>query len=157
MQRRAGFALLEIVIAIFILLLILGMAVPSVNGVFADKRLHRSVDRLHQLVHEAHERSLAERRAYLIVFDDRQVSLQPSAFAKDEEHKAIDAVPVSRGEKWSVELPAALSKKRAPEWIFWESGVCEPARITYASADGKWSAEYSPLTALGQMIAYGPR
>ena len=95
MQRRAGFTLLEIVIAIFILLLILGMAVPSVNGVFADKRLHRSVDRFNQLVHEAHERSLAERRAYLIVFDDRQVSLQPSAFAKDEEHKAIDAVPVS--------------------------------------------------------------
>jgi len=41
MQRRDGFTLIEIVIAIVILLTILLLAVPSVNGVLADRRLRR--------------------------------------------------------------------------------------------------------------------
>ena len=156
MKSHAGFTLIEIVIAVFILLLLLGLAVPSLNGVLADKRLQRSLDRFNDLVRQAHERSLAERRAYLIVFDQRGVSLQPAAFLKTEERKPIDSLPLARGEKWSMELPAALSKKTLPEWIFWESGVCEPARINFGSANGKWTVEYSPLTALAEIIAYAP-
>src|SRR5881394_4669494 len=109
MQRQRGFTLVEIVIAVFILLLLLTLAVPSLNGVLADKRLHRSLDRFNDLVRQAHERSLAEHRAYLIVWNDDQISLQPAAFLKTEEHKPIESMPISRREKWRVELPAALS------------------------------------------------
>ncbi len=157
MQRRDGFTLIEIVIAVFILLLLLGLAVPSVNGVFADKRLHRSLDRMNDLVRQAHERSVGERRAYLIAWSDGAVDLQPAAFLKTEEHKPINSVPITRSDKWNIHFPAALSKKTPPQWIFWESGVCEPARIDYVGADGKWTVEYSPLSALPEIIAYAPR
>jgi type II secretory pathway pseudopilin PulG len=155
--RIAGFTLIEIVIAVFITLLLLGLAVPSLNGVLADRRLHRSLDRFNDLVRQAHERSLAERRAYLIVVDDRGASLQPVAFLKNEEHKAIDTVQVASGETWRMDLPAALIKNAPAQWIFWESGACEPARISFAGADGRWVAEYSPLSALAQIISYVPR
>jgi hypothetical protein len=56
-----------------------------------------------------------------------------------------------------MELPAALAKKTPAEWIFWESGVCEPARISFAGSAGKWTAEYSPLSALAEIISYAPR
>src|SRR5881394_1442477 len=109
MRNRRGFTLVELVIAIFILLLLILLAVPSLNGVLAGKRLHRSLDRFNDMVREAHERSLAEHRAYLIVWNDTYISLQPAAFLKTEEHKPIESMPISRREKWRVELPAALS------------------------------------------------
>ena len=156
-MRQRGFTLIEIIIALFILLLLLSLAVPSLNGVLADKRLHRSLDRFNELARQAHERSLAEHRAYLIVWNDVQISLQPAAFLKTEDRQPIDSMPITRLEKWRLELPAALSKKVPAEWIFWESGVCEPARIRFASNDGTWTTEYSPLSGLGEVIAYAPR
>jgi type II secretory pathway pseudopilin PulG len=153
----AGFTLVDIVLGVFILVLLLGLAVPSLNGVLADRRLHHSLDRFNELVRQAHERSLAERRPYLIVLDDHGASVQPAAFLKNEQHQPIDNVPAGRGEKWQVELPAALTKTAPAEWIFWESGVCEPARISFAGRDGKWTAEYSPLSALAEIISYVPR
>ena len=157
MKPRDGFTLFELIIAVFILVLLLGLAVPSLSGVLADKRLHRSLDRFNTLVREAHERSLAEHRAYLIVWGDQAVSLRPAIFLKTEERVPIDSVPVSKADKWQVEFPAALTKKPLPEWIFWESGVCEPLRVTFAGRDGLWAAEYSPLSALSEIVAYAPR
>ena len=157
MRRRGGFTLIETIIAIFILLLLVSLAVPSLNGVLADKRLHASLNRFNELVRQAHAHSLAEHRAYLIVWNDGQISLQPAAFLKTEEHKPIESMPITRREKWRVELPAALSKKVPAEWIFWESGVCEPARIRFASDDGSWTTEYSPLSGLGEITSYVSR
>jgi prepilin-type N-terminal cleavage/methylation domain-containing protein len=156
-MRRAGFTLLEMVIVLFILLLLFTLAIPSLNGVLADKRLHRSLDRFNQLVREAHERSLAEHRAYLIVWNDALITLQPAAFLKNEAQLPIDAMPIARHEKWLLELPASLSKKVPAEWIFWESGVCEPARIRFTSDYGSWTTEYSPLSGLGEIISYAVR
>lgn len=157
MRRQRGFTLIEVVIAVFILLLLLTLAVPSLTGVLADKRLHRSLDRFNELVRQAHERSLAEHRAYLIVWNDVQISLLPAAFLKTEAHEPIDTIPIARHEKWRLEFPAALSKRVPSEWIFWESGVCEPARIRFASNDGSWTTEYSPLSGLGEIVSYASR
>jgi len=157
MRHQRGFTLVEIVIAIFILLLLVLLAVPSLNGVLADKRLHRSLDRFNDLVRQAHERSLTEHRAYLIVWNDTFISLQPAAFLKTEEHQPIDIIPIARHDRWGLELPAALTKKVPAEWIFWESGVCEPARVRFASNDGSWTAEYSALSGLGNLITYASR
>jgi prepilin-type N-terminal cleavage/methylation domain-containing protein len=157
MTKRDGFTLFEIVIAVFVLLLLLGLAVPSLSGVLADKRLHRSLDRFNVLVGEAHERSLADHRAYLIVWSDGEILLRPAVVLKTEEHPVIDSIAVSRSEKWKVEFPAALTKKTLPEWIFWESGVCEPLRVRFASSNGSWTAEYSPLSAFSEIVSYAPR
>src|SRR5438045_8729356 len=110
MQRQRGFTLVEVIIAVFILLLLLTLAVPSLNGVLADKRLHRSLDRFNSLARQAHERSLAEHRAYLIVWNDVQISLQAAAFLKTEEHQPIDTMPNTRHEKWRPELTARCTE-----------------------------------------------
>src|SRR6266446_6929104 len=80
-----GFTLIEIVIAVFIMMLLLMLAVPSLEGVLADKRLRRSLDRFNDLVRQAQERSVGEHRAYLIVWGDKSIALRPEAFAKGEE------------------------------------------------------------------------
>ena len=122
MRHQRGFTLVEIVIAVFILLLLVLLAVPSLNGVLADKRLHRSLDRFNDLVRQAHERSLAEHRAYLIVWNDTFISLQPAAFLKTEEHQPIDTIPITRHDRWSPRLPAALMQQVPAVWVFGATG-----------------------------------
>ena len=88
MQRARGFTLIEIALSIFILLLLLMLAVPSFTGVIANRRLKQSLDEFNNLVRQAQERSVAERRSYLIVWSKNNVAVRPEAFAENEEVKA---------------------------------------------------------------------
>jgi Tfp pilus assembly protein FimT len=69
MPRNRAFTLIEIVLAVFILMLLLMLAVPSVDGVLADRRLRRSLDSFNDLVRQAEERTVKEQRAYQIVWE----------------------------------------------------------------------------------------
>src|SRR5438552_13687919 len=64
------------------------LAVPSLSGVIANRRLKQSLDSFNQLVRQAQERSVTERRAYLIVWGKNSVLLRPEVFAEGEEEKA---------------------------------------------------------------------
>ena len=156
-RRYSAFTLIEIVIAVAILSVILLMAVPSLSGVLADRRLRASLDRFNGLVRQAQERSVAEHRAYLIVWGDKDVILQPEAFAKNEEKKAVATFTLEHGTLLTLTLPAALSAKPPGEWIFWPTGTCEPAIVRFAGRAGTWTANYSPLTAYGELANYAAR
>ena len=136
---------------------LLMLAVPSLQGVLADRKLRASLDGFNKLVREAQERSVAEHRAYLIVWTDKNVFLQPEAFGKDEQRKAIATLELGRGTVLTLTLPAALAKKPAGEWIFWPTGTCEPATIKFEGSAGTWTAIYSPLTGQGELANYATR
>lgn len=157
MRRARGFTLLEIMISVCILMLILALAVPSLTGVIADKRLRRSLNAFNDMVRQAQERSVAEHRAYLIVWNDKNVSLRPEAFTREEEAKDLAQFALARGDALTLSLPSALTKDPPGEWIFWPSGNCEPAIVRFKSGNGSWSANYSPLTARGELISYAAR
>jgi type II secretory pathway pseudopilin PulG len=156
-QRCRAFTLIEIALSIFILLLILLLAVPSFSGVIANKRLKESLDGFNQLVRQAQERSVTERRAYLIAWSKNSVVLRPEVFAKDEEEKPTAVFHLPRGSWIRVSLPAALTNKPPAEWIFWPSGTCEPAIVQFRGPAGTWTADYSPLTAFPQITQYAAR
>jgi type II secretory pathway pseudopilin PulG len=81
----------------FILLLLLLLAVPSLSGVIANRRLKQSLEGFNQLVRQAQERSVTERRAYLIVWGKSSVALRPEVFTKDEEEKATSVLRLPKG------------------------------------------------------------
>src|SRR5438270_97502 len=56
LHRRAGFTLIELAIAGVILVLLMMLAVPSMNGVMADRCLRRSLDSFNAIVRELLER-----------------------------------------------------------------------------------------------------
>ena len=149
--------MIEIVIAVFILMLLLLLAVPSLNGVLANKRLQRSLDRFNDLVRQAQERSVTEHRPYLVVWSKESIALRPEAFAKGEEVKATAEFELDRRDTMQIALPASLTKNHAPEWIFWPSGTCEPAVVQFKGAAGSWTANYSPLTARPELTNYATR
>ena len=157
MQRFRAFTLIEIALSIFILLLILVLAVPSLSGVIANRRLKQSLDSFNQLVRQAQERSVTERRAYLIVWGKNSVLLQPEVFAEDEEEKPTAVLRLGKGSWIRISLPAALLGKPPAEWIFWPSGTCEPATVQFRGPAGGWTASYSPLTAQPELTQYAAR
>ena len=157
MRRYRAFTLIEIVIAVAILTVVLLMAVPSLRGVVADRKLRASLDSFNNLVRQAQERSVAEHRSYLIVWGDHEVMVQPEAFAKDEEEKAVATFALERGTVLTLTLPAALRSKPPGEWIFWPTGTCEPATVRFAGRAGTWTANYSPLTGHGELANYAAK
>jgi len=156
-QRFRAFTLVEIALAIFILMLLLMLAVPSMTGVVASRRLNQSLNGFNDLVRQAHERSVTERRPYLIVWSKNSVLLRPEVFAEDEEVKPAAEFRLNKGTLLSLSLPAALAEKHPAEWIFWPSGNCEPAIVQFKSPAGLWTANYSPLTAQPEVTQYAAR
>ena len=157
MRRSRGFTLVEIIIAVAIMSTLLLMAVPSLQGVLADRKLRASLDAFNNLVRAAQERSVSEHRAYLIVWTDKNVFVQPEAFRKDDDPQPAATFELERGAVLTLTLPAALSKKQPGEWIFWPTGTCEPAVVRFAGGAGTWTASYSPLTAHGELTNYVAR
>jgi type II secretory pathway pseudopilin PulG len=156
-RNNRAFTLIEIVISVFILMLLLAMAVPSLTGVLADKRLRRSLDSFNNLVHQAQEHSLAEHRSYLVVWTEKGIEVRPEILVKGDARDPIALLPLGKSESISLNLTAALTKEPPAEWIFWPTGTCEPATIKYVSRDGTWSAKYSPLTARADLTNYAAR
>ncbi|MBO0695152.1 MAG: prepilin-type N-terminal cleavage/methylation domain-containing protein [Verrucomicrobia bacterium] len=157
MQRARGFTLIEIALSIFILLLLLVLAVPSFSGVIANRRLKQSLDDFNNVVRQAQERSVAERRAYLIVWGKNNVILRPEAFAEGEEEKANAEFRLGKGSNLKLLLPVALAENYPAEWIFWPSGTCEPATVRFSGPAGSWTATYSPLTGRPEITNYAVR
>jgi type II secretory pathway pseudopilin PulG len=157
MRRSPAFTLIEIAIAVFILLLVLLLAVPSLTGVLADRRLRRSLDTFNDLVHQAQEHSVAEHRPYLIVFAGKIVEVRPEVFVKGEEEKATAQFQIAKSDTVKLIFPAALTRNPPAEWIFWPSGICEPAVVQFVGRDGKWAATYSPLSAQPELTSYAAR
>lgn len=154
MRRNGGFTLVELAIAVLILVLILMLAVPSLNGVLADRRLRRSLDDFNGLVRQAQERSIAERRPYLIIWRDGKIGLRPEGLAPGENRAPVAMLKLTRGESLKFSFPAALMEDPPAEWIFWPSGNCEPAVVSYRGRNGGWTANYSALTARAEIVNY---
>ena len=153
-EQKAGFTLVELAIAIVILVMLMMLAVPSMSGVLADRRLRRSLDEFNAVVREAHERSVAERRPYLVVYFDGKIGLRPEGLLKDEDPDPVVKLKLRKNESLKISFPAALVDDPPAEWIFWPSGNCEPAQVTFRSRNGNWTANYSALTARSETVAY---
>ena len=156
-RKQHGFTMIELAIAIFILLLILVLAVPSMTGILADRRLRRSLDEMNKLVRMAQQRSVDERRPYLISWQKDHLVLRAEAFAKGEDPAPAATMRLRNGDAYVLNLPAALVEDPPADWVFWPSGTCEPALVTYKGPDGSWTAKYSTLSARPELTSYAAR
>jgi type II secretory pathway pseudopilin PulG len=153
-DRPAGFTLIELAVAVMIMIILMMLAVPSMQGVFADQRLRRSLDAFNAIVREAQERSVTERRPYLIIREKDKIGLRAEGLNRGESPEPETKWKLVRGESLNIKFPAALVEEPPAEWIFWPSGNCEPAAVTYHGRDGTWTTNYSALTGRPEIVAY---
>src|SRR2546423_10504530 len=98
-------------------MLVLLLAVPSLNGVLADRRLRQSLDRFNKLVAQAHEHSVAEHRPYLLVAGNKSIELRPEILTDDDDPGPVGDMALADRESLKFMFPAALTKDPPPEWI----------------------------------------
>jgi hypothetical protein len=142
----AAFTLFEICIAIFIGVMIVLAAIPSLSGVIAEQRAKKLFTQFDDLARTASTRAVTERRPYVLDWDDSGVSIRPLDPENGDE--AQGAQRVDFGDKLApdLRLPAALEKDPPRQWTFWPTGTCEPAIVICHIADAPWTATYDPLT-----------
>lgn len=151
MSRRDGFTLFEMCLVIAIILLLAGLAVPSITSLFAEQRLDKTFDRFDDFVRRTQLRAVQERRAMVMIWDGEGITVQPDEPTEEDTAGDKDYLAFSDG-TFGLERPAALEKKPAVEWLFWRSGTCEPAIIHFEGSLGKWTARYDALTTRAEII-----
>ena len=145
-RRRLAFTLLEVCLAIFIAVLVVLAAVPSLSGIIEERRAKKIFNQFDDLVRQAESRSVTERRPYALVWDLSGVFLAPLSPANAGGAKGIARVDFGDRQTPELQLPAALNSDVPKQWTFWPSGACEPATVICRSADAPWTAVYDPLT-----------
>ncbi len=152
-SRRRAFTLLEMCIVLFLVVVLMSVAVPSLSGQLGRRRLQGAFDRLELLVAEARERSMNEGKAYRLVWGgDGAVSLYPADLSAPARRKAgavSKLFAAKEGGRYTLLRGAALAPEAAPEWTFWPTGTCEPVSVRYEGAAGHWEAAFNPLSGRG--------
>jgi hypothetical protein len=142
----AAFTLFEVCLAVFIALMMIFAAIPSISGLLADQRAKKLFNQFNDLTRKASSLSATERRPYVIEWDDNGVFLRPLAPANASEARGIDRVDFGEKLAPALQLTSALDKDTPLVWTFWPTGTCEPATITCRIAGAPWTASYDPLT-----------
>lgn len=147
--HRAAFTLLEICLALLIGLLIIVLAVPSIAGLLAERRLRESFARFDALVTSARQESIMGQRECRLVWDRQSITLHREGTVPAHQNTGAagsDRMVFQQGENFSLLRPAALQKNAPEEWTFWSNGTCEPVQIAFLGPTGSWLAKYDPLT-----------
>lgn len=154
-RRRAAFTLFEVLLAIAIGLIMVAIFVPSIKGVFEEQALTKTFEEFDNFVRDAQRKSIAERRTYVLVFEEDAIVLEPEEPTEDESAESMMRLPYAEGAEITLARPAALEKEAPMEWYFWRSGTCEPAVVSYQSELGHWLVKYDALTARSTLLEQG--
>ena len=144
--RVAAFTLFELLIAICIAVLIMLAALPSISGVLQEQRAKKLFNQFDDLVRQASNHAVTERRPYVLAWDESSVTLRPLAPATRIEAQGTGRVDFGEKLAPDLKLPASLEKDPPRLWTFWPTGTCEPATIVCHIANAPWTASYDALT-----------
>lgn len=78
--RPDAFTLIEIVVAIAIVAVIAAVAIPTLSGINRDEQTRAPMKTLAEVVQEARQRAMRERKAYQIVFEREGIHASPQMF-----------------------------------------------------------------------------
>lgn len=150
---RHGFTLLELCIVLALAVLLMAVALPSLSGQLARKRLQDSFDRFDNLVGDARRHSVGSGKPFVLVWRKGGVFVYPSDQSEEDRRKdgATTALDFSGEADGKCELVrgASLTANPAPEWTIWPTGNCEPVVVRYEGPAGAWEAAYNGLSGQG--------
>lgn len=149
-RSRAGFTLIEIILAITIAVVVLSLAVPALTDAMGGKGLDGTFTDFDNFVRKARQRAMSERRDFVLVWEKDGIQLQPAAPNTKDAEGEVDMYAYGDA-AIGIERPYALEAKPPAEWPIWRSGTFEPVRIHYEGPLGKWTAEYDALSGRGNL------
>ncbi len=163
-DRARGFTLIEIVVSIFIVTLVLGVAVLSFRSMQDEGRLKNEAVALKLAARKLMRQAVENNRSYSMTLAPTFFAVGPTysdsvlegSFAGMDPEEAMRQI---RGERHQLENNIQLWVRRwnepifrAPRvpferWIFEPGGICEPLSLRLTYGDATMSMTFNPLTA----------
>ncbi len=131
--RRAAFTLIEVIMAMTIILLVIGVAVLSISGVRDEDKLRRAASVIETTARQNLLQALNSQQTV-------RMELSAGAFGASDEFNGM--LQVRRvGEK------VFRKPRRGEAWEFSPTGICEPIEVRISSPAGQIEIGFDPLTA----------
>ncbi|MBS0657949.1 MAG: type II secretion system protein [Verrucomicrobia bacterium] len=153
-QRQRGFTLLELVVVIALIMLLLALAVPAVDGIFASGKLQKTLDTFDEFVTGVREQAVSEQRTLIIVWKKKEMVVLPDGLVNDPDAEPLKTFTPGDAQTYNFFPKASLEKNPAAEWTFWANGTCEPAEVSYAGDSGTWTVSYSALAGRRRILSF---
>jgi hypothetical protein len=150
-RSRAGFTLIEIILAITIAIVVLTLAVPAFTDAIEGKGLDGTFKEFDDFVRKARARAVSEHRDFVLIWQKEGITLEPNIPSAEDADAEVDMYAFGDA-VIAIERPYALTPKPPAEWPIWRSGTSEPVRIHYEGPLGKWTAEYDALSGRGNLV-----
>jgi hypothetical protein len=153
-----GFTLLEISLVVVIGFMMLGLATPTIRGLFAEQRLRERMHQFEEFVHRAGALAKSTRGEVRLIWEKGGIrmatelvpaeqNLLPGAEPEATGGAATDGefFAVDKEEALSVVRIAAREREPLAEWSFWPAGVREPVEIYYSGTAGRWALRFNAI------------
>jgi len=144
-----AFTLLEVCLSVFIILMIVGVALPGLARLSEKSTAEASFEAFDALARQARRLSGEERCPYELVWEKGAILLR-----REGGEEPVDTLAYDKQAIPGLQLPAALRANPPAVWTFWPGGLCEPAVVTLEAGRDGWSAVYNPFTARPS-VTYG--
>ena len=142
-RRRAacGYTLFEILLALGVIAILMGLTVPAVMNSFSLEPSEEAVRAIEKTALSAHESALSSGEARRVFITDK--GLKGTAGVASAE------LP----EEWKLQVRRFTENRfRKPErgefWEFNGAGICEPLALRLVSENDKIVLQFDPLTAM---------
>lgn len=153
-SKNAAFTLIEIIVSIALLLLLLVLAVPTVDGIFASGRLQKTLDQFDNFVTEVRDLAVTENRTIVIVWRKKEIVALPDGRTDDPDVEPLKTFTPGDDQVYQFAPTASMEKNPAAEWTFWPNGTCEPAEVGFAGGQGTWRVGYAALGARREILTF---
>ena len=153
---RSGFTLLEISMAVMIGLLMLGLAMPSMSGLFAEQRLRDRMGDFEAVVRQAAALAKESRQEVRVRWFKEGIGMSVGDANDPNEVPAL-VFEFRKDEVVELRRVAARMDKPSAEWSFWPSGIREPVDVAYAGAGGIWELRFGALVPDPDVITMRPK
>ncbi|MBB5033247.1 pilus assembly FimT family protein [Prosthecobacter vanneervenii] len=132
-SHPAGFTLLEIIVAMALTLLIIGIAAVSISGVRAEDQLRRAAAVIETTARQNLMQALNSQQTV-------RMDLTSGAFGAGDEFGGM--LLVRRYGESAFRKP-----RRGEAWEFSPTGICEPIEVRISGPAGQIEIGFDPLTA----------
>jgi len=132
-SRSAGFTLLEIIVAMALTLLVIGIAAVSISGVRAEDQLRRAAAVIETTARQNLMQALNSQQTV-------RMDLTAGAFGAGNEFGGM--LLVRRYGESAFRKP-----RRGEAWEFSPTGICEPIEVRISGPAGLIEIGFDPLTA----------
>lgn len=138
---RSAFSLVEVLVAIFIAMLIVGIAVLNIGAVNEEGRIRRVGAVLEATARTSLQHSVQRQR-------DHWVDFSADGFAAGPNGKAYDLPDGARIElrHWGESKWTTPSRSNAEPWRFSRQGLCEPLQVRVTLGSATLEMQFDPLT-----------